>query len=64
MLRRINELAALMEALESLPEGNPLKDDAAYQAVKAHKYVRVRKIISITRQERAAGSTAAISHRE
>ena len=33
MLGRINEVAVLMEALESLPEGNPLKDNPAYQAV-------------------------------
>ena len=28
MLRRIDEVAELMEALENLPEGNPLKDDS------------------------------------
>jgi hypothetical protein len=32
MLRRIDEVAELMEALENLPEGNPLKDNSAYQA--------------------------------
>jgi len=41
MLRRIDEVAALMEALENLPEGNPLKDDPAYQAVAKRRYVRV-----------------------
>jgi len=53
MLRRINEVAALMEALESVPEANPLKDNLAYKAVKARRYVRVQQIISITRSEQA-----------
>jgi hypothetical protein len=39
--------AELMEALENLPEGNPLKDKPAYQAVAKRRYVRVPRIISI-----------------
>jgi hypothetical protein len=55
MLRRIDEVAELMEALENLPEGNPLKDDPAYQAVAKRRYVRVPRIISITRPEEVLG---------
>jgi len=55
MLRRIDEVAGLMEALENLPGGNPLKDNPAYQAVANRHYVRVPKIISITRPEEVLG---------
>ncbi|MGH6834676.1 MAG: patatin-like phospholipase family protein [Methylocella sp.] len=55
MLRRIDEVAALMEALENLPAGNPLKDNPAYQAVAKRQYVRVPRIISITRPELVSG---------
>ena len=55
MLRRIDEVAGLMEALENLPEGNPLKDNSAYQAVAKRHYVRVPRIISITRPEEVLG---------
>jgi NTE family protein len=55
MLRRIDEVAALMEALENLPGGNPLKNDPAYQAVAKRHYVRVPRIISITRPEQVLG---------
>jgi NTE family protein len=55
MLRRIDEVAALMEALENLPEGNPLKDNPAYEAVEKRGYVRVPRIISITRPEQVGG---------
>jgi NTE family protein len=55
MLRRIDEVTELMEALENLPEGNPLKDNPAYQAVKKRGYVRVPRIISITRPEQVGG---------
>jgi hypothetical protein len=53
MLRRIDEVAALMEALENLPEGNPLKDNPAYEAVEKRGYVP--RIISITRPEQVGG---------
>lgn len=55
MLRRIDEVAALMEALENLPDGNPLKDNPAYQAVANRHYVRVPRIVSITRLEEVSG---------
>jgi NTE family protein len=48
MMRRINEVAAVMHALDKLPGGNPLKDDPAYRAVKNRGYVHVPRIVSIT----------------
>jgi NTE family protein len=51
LLSRFNEVAALLESLESLPEGNPLKDYPAYKAVKARGYLRIPRIISITPPE-------------
>src|SRR5215472_2994383 len=50
-LRRFSEVAKLMEAVESLPEGNPLKDDPAYEAVKQRGYRYVPRIVSITPPE-------------
>ena len=54
-LVRIDEVADLMHALESLPQGNPLANDPAYQAVAKRHYVRVPRIISITRPEQIGG---------
>jgi NTE family protein len=51
MVHRIDEVTALMEALDSLPGGNPLKDHPAYQAVAKRHYVRVPRVVSITRPE-------------
>jgi NTE family protein len=51
LMSRFDEVAALMEALESLPDGNPLKDHPAYRAVAKRKYIRVPGIVSITRPE-------------
>jgi len=50
-LRRLSEVAELMEALESLPGGNPLKDDPTYEAVKKRDYIHVPRIVSITPPE-------------
>jgi predicted acylesterase/phospholipase RssA len=58
MLHRIDEVADLMQALEHLPEGNPLKDNPAYQVVAKRGYVRVPQIISITRPEQIGGLDA------
>jgi NTE family protein len=55
MLRRIDEVADLMQALENLPEGNPLKDNPAYQAVAQRHYVRVPRIVAITRPDQVLG---------
>jgi hypothetical protein len=51
MMRWINEVAKLIEALEKLPGGNPLKDDPAHEAVKERGYVDVPRIIPITPTE-------------
>jgi NTE family protein len=58
LMRRFDEVAALMEALESLPEGDPLKDNAAYKTVKKRGYVRVPRIVPITRPEGVGGFDA------
>lgn len=47
LLSRFNEVAALMDALERLPDGNPLQGHAAYQAIKARGYLHVPRIIAI-----------------
>jgi NTE family protein len=47
LLKRFNEVAALMQALGSLPNGNPLEDHPAYRAVKDRGYLRVPRIVSI-----------------
>jgi hypothetical protein len=48
MMRRINEVVELIEALEKLPGGNPLKDDPTYKVVKERGYINVPRIVSIT----------------
>jgi predicted acylesterase/phospholipase RssA len=50
-LRRLSEVAELMEAIESLPGGNPLEDDPAYEAVKKRGYIQVPRIVSVTPPE-------------
>jgi predicted acylesterase/phospholipase RssA len=54
-LVRIDEVVSLMQALESLPGGNPLANDPAYQTVANRRYVRVPRVVSITRPEQIAG---------
>jgi predicted acylesterase/phospholipase RssA len=54
MLRRLSEVAELMEALESLPGGNPLEDDPAYEAVKKRGYIQIPQIVSVTPPEPAS----------
>ena len=51
LLSRFNEVAALMQALETLPGGNPLKDNDAYKAVKRQGYLHVPRIVPITPPE-------------
>ena len=58
MLVRIDEVADLMQALENLPGGNPLKDNPAYQTVAKRRYLRVPRIVSITRPEQIGGLDA------
>jgi NTE family protein len=47
LLKRFNDVAALMEAIEALPDGNPLEANDAYNAVKAQGYLRVPSIFQI-----------------
>jgi NTE family protein len=47
LLKRFNDVAALMEAIEALPGGNPLQDNDAYKAVEAQGYLRVPTIFQI-----------------
>jgi NTE family protein len=58
LLHRFDEVAELMEALENLPEGDPVKDSAAYKTVKKRGYVRVPRIVAITRPEGVGGFDA------
>ena len=53
LLCQFNEVAELMEALETLPEAHPLRQHQAYQAVKTRGYVRIPRIVSITPPEPA-----------
>jgi NTE family protein len=55
LMRRFNEVAQLMTALDRLPEDHPIRDDPAFKAVKERRYVRVPRIISITRPEQVGG---------
>jgi NTE family protein len=48
LLHRFNEVAVLMEALDTLPGGNPLAGRKAYDDVKDRGYVRVPRIVPIT----------------
>jgi NTE family protein len=49
LLRRFDQVAALMNALEAVPGGNPLRDNDAYKQVKQQNYIVVPRIVSITR---------------
>jgi hypothetical protein len=51
MMRRFNDVAQLIDALEKLPRGNPLQDDPAYLAVKRQHYIHIPKIVSISAPE-------------
>jgi NTE family protein len=49
LLHRFDQVAALMNALEAVPGGNPLRDNDAYKQVKQQNYIVVPRIVSITR---------------
>jgi NTE family protein len=53
LLCRFNEVAELMEALETLPKTDPLRQHQAYKTVKKRGYIRVPRIVSITPPEPA-----------
>ncbi len=58
MLKRIDEVVALMEAIDRTPEAAALKSDPAYQALAARHYVRVPRIVSITQPHQVGGLDA------
>ena len=55
LMDRFNEVAKLMEVLDGLPEDHPVRNDPAFKAVKKRHYVRVPRIIAITRPEQVGG---------
>ncbi|HTO84131.1 MAG TPA: patatin-like phospholipase family protein [Methylomirabilota bacterium] len=55
LMCRFDEVAQLMEALESLPKNHALRNHPAFRAVKKRGYVRVPRIVPITRPEQAGG---------
>jgi predicted acylesterase/phospholipase RssA len=48
LLSRFNEVAELMEALETLPQDHPLRESEAYNRIKNRRYIHVPRIVSIT----------------
>jgi NTE family protein len=61
LLHRFNKVAKLMQALEALPGGNPLKDDPAYEDVKNEGYIYMPHIVQITPPETSAESAGDFS---
>ena len=55
LLCRFNEIAALMKVLDALPTKSPIKNSAAFKAIKKRGYVSVPRIVSITRPKQAEG---------
>ncbi len=53
LLARFDEVAKLMELLDGLPGGNPVKGEPAYEAVARRAYVRAPRIVAITRPQLA-----------
>jgi NTE family protein len=51
LLRRFNEVAELMQALQSLPEDHPVRQHAAYKAVERWGYIGIQRIVAITPPE-------------
>jgi NTE family protein len=69
LMVRFDEVAELMDALAALPDDHPIKAGEGYKAVKRRNYVRVPRIVAVTRPEQAGGfdgndfSPAAIAQR-
>jgi NTE family protein len=59
LMRRFNEVAALMKALEALPPNHPVYTDpafdAAFSAVKRQRYIEVPRIVEITKPDQVEG---------
>jgi NTE family protein len=48
LLCRFNEVAELMQALQSLPGDHPVKQHKAYKAVKKRNYIHIPRVVAIT----------------
>jgi len=55
LMDRFNEVAQLMKVLDDLPKGHPIRRNPAFKAVKKRRYIRVPRIISITRPKQVGG---------
>jgi len=55
LMGRFNEIAQLMEVLERLPMDHSIRRDPAFKAVKKRHYLRVPRIVSITRPKQVGG---------
>ena len=55
LLGRFNEVARLMQALETLPADHPIRRDPAFRRVRQRGYVGVPRIVAITRPEQVGG---------
>ncbi|MGO8915712.1 MAG: patatin-like phospholipase family protein [Stellaceae bacterium] len=55
LMDRFNEVARLMEVLDGLPGDHPIRDDPAFKAIEKRRYIRVPRIIPITRPQQAGG---------
>ena len=53
LMDRFDEVAALMEELESLPSDSPIRGASAFKAVTQRAYVRAPRIVAITRPQQA-----------
>jgi predicted acylesterase/phospholipase RssA len=53
LLARFDAVAQLMEALQTLPSDHPVRASPGFRAVAAENYVRVPRIVAITRPEQA-----------
>jgi predicted acylesterase/phospholipase RssA len=51
LLKRFNEVAQLMKALDALPEASAVRENPGFKAIKARGYVNVPTIIPITRPQ-------------
>jgi predicted acylesterase/phospholipase RssA len=49
LMHRFDEVARLIECLESRPGGNPIKDEPAFKDIRKRGYVRAPTIVEITR---------------
>ncbi|MDR3506415.1 MAG: patatin-like phospholipase family protein [Caulobacteraceae bacterium] len=53
LMRRFDQVAALVDRLEALGDANPLADTAEFKALLDRRYVRAPQVVEITRPEQA-----------